>query len=646
MFSKIRDRKLLGPKGVLMALMLSFALLGNSCAPVQRIEDHKPLPEGVYLPQRLKDPIEPLNRGIWAFNHGLLQGVISPTARGYRMVVPAPARTSIKNFGYNLGYPGRALNQVLQGRVNDAGDESLRFLTNTTVGVAGLFDVASKWDIPKHRGNFGQTFQTWGWDGKNFIVLPLFGPSDESSALGFGADRLSDPLSHYNDGRAVLYGVTFNKLSENVQNSLRLLESDPDSYDTMRAIWTYAVKNGSPDWSLNGPRHAPSLETLAVATLKLRDVGFLEIMKEAKVEVPTTGKKLPFNYWLQDEPAPLVYVVPGLGAHRLTMQALSVAEGLYDRGYSVVAISGMFHPEFIEFASRSKVPGYSTAERKDAWALMGAIDSWLQRRHGKMLGSRAMVGTSMGGFQAMAMAAEAHTRPKPCEKRCKSCQNCSSIHLERFLAINPPVDLFHSMDQLDAYQEAPSKWPQKFRQQRVNNAVHKAVALISKPEGVDMTNPPFDGIESKYLVGLAFRLTLRNAIFASHRSHKLGKLERSPSNWNRNAVYNEILGMSFRDYVEEIVLPHYAEEGVCASQFRSESMLSSLAPGLANCPAAHVITSSNDFLLSADDIAWLERTFGKRRLTLLDSGGHLGGLANPALHDLIASKLSPLKASK
>ncbi len=616
-----------------VAPILAMALFLSSCA-TNRPYANKPRPADLHLPDVLNDPAEPLNRGIWAFNHGLLQGVVHPVGRGYRMVVPSPARTSIKNFGYNLGYPGRALNQVLQGRVGDAGDESVRFVTNTTAGVLGLFDVASDWNIPKHKGNFAQTFQTWGWNGKHFIVLPVFGPSDESSAAGLGADRLSDPLTYYSDGRKVVYGVTFNNITESAPDILRLLKSDPDSYDTAKAIWTYAAKEAAPDWSLNGPRHSPSLETLAVATLKLRDQGFTDIMREARVKVPTTGKKMAFNYWIQKEPAPLVYVVPGLGAHRQTMQALSMVEGLYDRGYSVVTFSGNFHPEFIEKASSAKVPGYAKADRRDLWAFMDAIDAWLERKHGEKLGPRGMLGSSMGGFQALSMAVD---------KRHHNKVKGPQIQIERFVALNPPVDLLYSMKQLDAYQKAPGQWPTSVRQERINNAVHKAVAMMAMPKGVEFKEPPFEGIESKYLVGLAFRLTLRNAIYTSQRCHKLGNLDQPLSWWHRQEAYDEILAYSFDDYLNEIILPHYAQEGVSGEQFRRESDLKRFAAGLRNTPNAHVITSSNDFLLSGADIAWLKRTFTGGRLKLLSRGGHLGGLANPKVHDLIDSKFSDLK---
>jgi MlaA lipoprotein len=117
-----------------------------------------PAAETVVLPKSVPDPMEPLNRVMWAFNKGLMTGVIKPTSKVYRVVVVKPVRTGIGNFGKNLTYPGRLINNLLQGKWSGARDESYRFVCNTTVGVAGFFDVAGKWKIPKSDADFGQTF--------------------------------------------------------------------------------------------------------------------------------------------------------------------------------------------------------------------------------------------------------------------------------------------------------------------------------------------------------------------------------------------------------------------------------------------------------------------------------------------------------
>ena len=136
----------------------------------------------------------PFNRAMWAFNKGLMTDVIKPTSRVYRYVVVKPVRTGINNFSYNLLYPGRLINNLLQGKWIGARDESRRFLYNSTVGVAGFWDVATKWKIPKSEADFGQTFGKWGWQPDFFIMLPFFGPSNDRDTVGLAADTAANPL--------------------------------------------------------------------------------------------------------------------------------------------------------------------------------------------------------------------------------------------------------------------------------------------------------------------------------------------------------------------------------------------------------------------------------------------------------------------
>jgi phospholipid-binding lipoprotein MlaA len=115
-----------------------------------------------------------VNRVIWGFNQELMSRVVKPTSRVYRLAVPQPARAGIGNFGTNLTYPVRLINNLLQGKWNGARDESYRFALNTTAGLGGFFDVATKWNIPKADADFGQTFGQWGWKPHCFLMLPLF----------------------------------------------------------------------------------------------------------------------------------------------------------------------------------------------------------------------------------------------------------------------------------------------------------------------------------------------------------------------------------------------------------------------------------------------------------------------------------------
>lgn len=145
----------------LVALSLCCALISGG--QQSSVGAHNPLAvETVVLPKSVPDPIEPFNRLMWDFNVGLMTDVIQPTSRIYRFVVVKPIRTGIGNFGRNLAYPGRLINNLLQGKWHSARDESCRFVCNTTIGVAGFFDVGTRWNIPKSDADFGQMLGQWG----------------------------------------------------------------------------------------------------------------------------------------------------------------------------------------------------------------------------------------------------------------------------------------------------------------------------------------------------------------------------------------------------------------------------------------------------------------------------------------------------
>lgn len=124
------------------------------------------------------DPIEPVNRKLFAFNEGFDKVVLKPTARVYEAVLPQPVRKGVSNFFSNLGDPWSAVNLMLQGRFTDGLSDFGRFGTNTIVGLLGLIDVASDWGMPRHGESFSGTLSAWGVSPGAYIVVPLFGPSD------------------------------------------------------------------------------------------------------------------------------------------------------------------------------------------------------------------------------------------------------------------------------------------------------------------------------------------------------------------------------------------------------------------------------------------------------------------------------------
>jgi phospholipid-binding lipoprotein MlaA len=141
------------------------------------------------------DPAEPTNRTIFAGNQFVDRNAVQPVARAYEDYVPGGVRKSIHNFASNLKEPAVAINDTLQGNFGRAWNTTQRFAINTTVGGAGLFDVASDWDRPHHDADFGQTFGVWGIDTGPSVQLPIFGPSNVRDTVGKVGDFLADPLN-------------------------------------------------------------------------------------------------------------------------------------------------------------------------------------------------------------------------------------------------------------------------------------------------------------------------------------------------------------------------------------------------------------------------------------------------------------------
>lgn len=153
-----------------------------------------------------RDPIEGWNRGVQTFNDKVDKYALKPAAQGYQWITPSFVDTGVSNFFSNIEDIRVTINDILQFKLKQGGMDASRFLVNTTVGIAGLFDVASHWDLPKHNEDFGQTLGVWGVPMGPYIVLPLLGPSSPRGTAGLIGDTLMNPLI-YIDEAAITLGL-------------------------------------------------------------------------------------------------------------------------------------------------------------------------------------------------------------------------------------------------------------------------------------------------------------------------------------------------------------------------------------------------------------------------------------------------------
>ncbi len=149
---------------------------------------------GAATPVLAEDPWESVNRPIFKFNDWTDKWVLRPIANGYSKVVPRFMRRGVSNVFDNIGTPAVALNQLLQGKPRKSLSDTGRFFVNTTLGLGGLFDVATQVGLAEHEEDFGQTFGVWGAGSGNYVVLPFRGSSNVRDAMGLVFDTVVNPL--------------------------------------------------------------------------------------------------------------------------------------------------------------------------------------------------------------------------------------------------------------------------------------------------------------------------------------------------------------------------------------------------------------------------------------------------------------------
>ena len=135
-------------------------------------------------------PSKALNRGVYNFNNGADKYLVRPVAKGYAAVMPRPARIGVNNFFSNFIDANASLNAFLQGRVDYGFGNLTRVVVNSTLGIFGLFDVATRLNIPQYRTDFGHTLAIWGFESGPFVYVAFFGPQNHALQFRYDVRRI------------------------------------------------------------------------------------------------------------------------------------------------------------------------------------------------------------------------------------------------------------------------------------------------------------------------------------------------------------------------------------------------------------------------------------------------------------------------
>lgn len=227
------------------SLVLVLCLLIGSCATVSAPDE--------------RDPWESFNRSIYSFNDTFDKAIARPVAEAYQFVLPDFIETGISNFFSNIGDVVVIVNDLLQFKFQQAGQDFSRLVFNTTFGLLGFIDVASEMDLPKHDEDFGQTLATWGVGDGAYLVLPFLGPSTVRDTAGLGVDLFYlDPVIFTEDDE-VRWGMialrAVDKRADLLEATRIMEKSGIDPYVFMRNAYFQVRENqiydGNPPSSIN-----------------------------------------------------------------------------------------------------------------------------------------------------------------------------------------------------------------------------------------------------------------------------------------------------------------------------------------------------------------------------------------------------------
>lgn len=198
------------------------------------------------------DPWEPMNRTVYGVNTVVDSATLKPVAKGYKKVLPTPVRRGITNFFANLFTPRSAINNFLQGKMRRGFDDIARFFFNSSIGIGGIFDVASAGGLEIYDETFSQTMAVWGVPEGPYVMLPVLGPKSLLDAATLPIDILADPIVHYDNSsvRDRVYALRVIDLRARLLTADKFLEDSQDPYITLRESYLqnrqYDIYDGDP----------------------------------------------------------------------------------------------------------------------------------------------------------------------------------------------------------------------------------------------------------------------------------------------------------------------------------------------------------------------------------------------------------------
>lgn len=628
------------------------------------------------------DPIEPFNRSMFAVNHFLMRWLVRPVSWVYCSILPKEVIVRIDNVSDNLAFPGRMVSCLLQAKWKGAGISLSRFLINSTVGIAGIFDPADYYlHFSRRHENMGHAFATWGIGPGCVLILPFSKAVNVRDQVGALFDSALDlkiviPYAGYVAGlnRTVSSYDPFDKLVQSAADpyeqfklAMVLLrfpqlkdyifpEEPADLNFCMRTLHPGAGPDVVETASVYKPYH-PLVDTMRAGLFTMqntesrwwtntslwnRDFQNLGKIREVRdPEEPESAEPRRYQFWNVQEnkekpvrKKELVILIPGVGTHFTGGTLRALAEVYSDAGYAVITTSSTMNWEFAT-TKETAFPGYVPEDVRHLRRHLKLILKDVAERD-KFIPERTVIaGYSLGGLQTLHLAAE------------ESREN--TLGASRYVAINPPVDLVYAMERFEQLGHDSGRWNSERFFNNLGIVTSRYIPLVQEKHPhlarifveaptAEKKEPEHDYVpkltphQAGKFIFISFRMILRELLLSDARNGFLDQTE-FPYSWGRRlSLYEKIDSVSGPDYVKMFILKKFPD--LTYEQLRFNSGLRSLEPFLRQSPEVRVFHNLDDPLLSQEDADFLSSVLGKK-LIWFDHGGHLGNLYLKDYHDLL-----------
>ncbi|MGI5310076.1 MlaA family lipoprotein [Rheinheimera sp. WS51] len=233
------------------AILLMLAGCASNSAPERAAEDEIATSSSHSYADK-RDPLESFNRDMWDFNYDVLDRyLLRPATVGYMTLVPKPARKGLVNASNNLSEPVNVLNGALQAKPNNTAISAARFLVNSTLGIFGIFDVATKIGLAEQDEDFDQTLAVWGVGDGAYLMLPGLGPNTARGVVGKAGDSLYSPLSLLSMPLSVTkYVISALDSREQLMSMEQMLDESLDPYAFVKESYfqriLFKIYDGNP----------------------------------------------------------------------------------------------------------------------------------------------------------------------------------------------------------------------------------------------------------------------------------------------------------------------------------------------------------------------------------------------------------------